>query len=577
MYHYPKPVTKHFIKKILNQMENFFFKINEQDNKFDMGFFCHIKIKNETIPVIIINNYKINSDIINVYKNNKDKKTIELGGVRYNDKEYNISILEIKSIKNYNFPFYDIDDDIYLNDSIVYYHKKQPIYTIQYKKDNENLVSYNTISDMNIKYIKISHDLIDKNELSLLFNFYNNKLIGIHNKNFNCPNKGLFIKFIIDKFIQNYENKNNYNNEISMVLNIDKNDINKDIYFLDNYKYILGQKHLYELTKFNTKIYINNQEYSYKKYFKFEKEGKNNIQIKFNIKLKDCSYMFAGCKNIISIDLTNFKSENVENMDYMFYNCQNLKNINLFSIKTEKVNNMNYMFYGCNNIKVLDLSSFIIKKNINMVNIFGNSGELNYFNFYSLKYKNNDNKNDISKTKFLKKSEEILVKDEYNICFVGECGIGAKTSLINRIVCNEYEPSIPCTNGVSYSSIEFELKSGKIVKLNLWDIAGQEIYKSLNLFFMKDSDCIVIGFDITVKKTFEKVKEYWYPTVKAVLNTNLIYLIGNKIDDYEHEFDLEEAKNFAVENNLRYFEISCRHRIGIDDFLYDLKNEIITI
>ena len=41
--------------------------------------------------------------------------------------------------------------------------------------------------------------------------------------------------------------------------------------------------------------------------------------------------MFAGCKNIISIDLENFKSEKVENMEYMFYNCNNLENINLLS------------------------------------------------------------------------------------------------------------------------------------------------------------------------------------------------------------------------------------------------------
>ena len=169
MDYYPKPVTNHFIKKILNQLENCFFKINEKDDKFGIGLFCNIKYKNETIPVIIIND-KINNDIINVSKNNNDKIKIELGDVRYNDEEFNISILEIKQNHNYNFPFFDIDDDIYLNDSKMYYYKKQ-IYIIQYIKDNETLVSYDSINDINTKYIRFFHNLSNKNESSLLFNF----------------------------------------------------------------------------------------------------------------------------------------------------------------------------------------------------------------------------------------------------------------------------------------------------------------------------------------------------------------------------------------------------------------------
>ena len=95
---------------------------------------------------------------------------------------------------------------------------------------------------------------------------------------------------------------------------------------------------------------------------------------------------------------------------------------------------------------------------------------------------------------------------------------------------------------------------------------------------MKDSDCIVIGFDITRRCSFDEVKEYWYPTVKKILKTNLIYLIGNKIELYiQEEVPLEEAKNFAIENNLRYFVTSSKERIGIDEFLKDLKNEIIKI
>ena len=43
MNYYTKPVKKNFIKQILNQMENYFVKIIEKDDKFDLGLFCNIK------------------------------------------------------------------------------------------------------------------------------------------------------------------------------------------------------------------------------------------------------------------------------------------------------------------------------------------------------------------------------------------------------------------------------------------------------------------------------------------------------------------------------------------------------
>ena len=59
---------------------------------------------------------------------------------------------------------------------------------------------------------------------------------------------------------------------------------------------------------------------------------------------------------------------------------------------------------------------------------------------------------------------------------------------------------------------------------------------------------------------------------------DLIYLLGNKIDlikDCKVKYKFEkEAKNFAKENNLRYFPISCQSGEGIKEFIDDLVNEV---
>ena len=68
--------------------------------------------------------------------------------------------------------------------------------------------------------------------------------------------------------------------------------------------------------------------------------------------------------------------------------------------------------------------------------------------------------------------EEYDYDYEYKIIFLGESGIGAKTSLINQLF-DEYIENPPSTRGVSYSCIYIQVNLG-IIKLTLWDTAGQE-------------------------------------------------------------------------------------------------------
>ena len=88
-------------------------------------------------------------------------------------------------------------------------------------------------------------------------------------------------------------------NRIIIKVHIDKNDVNKNIYFLDNYYYDNGKKythdHLKELNEYNTELYINdNKMENYEKYFIPVKEGEYKIELRFDINLTDCSYMFSG-------------------------------------------------------------------------------------------------------------------------------------------------------------------------------------------------------------------------------------------------------------------------------------------
>ena len=69
-------------------------------------------------------------------------------------------------------------------------------------------------------------------------------------------------------------------------------------------------------------------------------------------------FMFYGCENLESLDLSNFNTSNVTSMSWMFSGCKKLANINLISFNTSNVARMDYMFDNCSSLTSLDLSSF---------------------------------------------------------------------------------------------------------------------------------------------------------------------------------------------------------------------------
>ena len=159
--------------------------------------------------------------------------------------------------------------------------------------------------------------------------------------------------------------------------------------------------------------------------------------------------------------------------------------------------------------------------------------------------------------------------------FVGDSGIGAKTCLINRLIYNQFDPNVYSTNGASYCSKLIKLRNGKEFKINIWDTAGQEVYRSVLKIYIKESDCIVIGYDITKRESYENIKSFWYKLAKDEAKVDLIYLIANKIDLYDDEEVSEyEAREYAKEYNLRFFQVSCQTSNGIKEFLNDLGNQL---
>ena len=166
------------------------------------------------------------------------------------------------------------------------------------------------------------------------------------------------------------------------------------------------------------------------------------------------------------------------------------------------------------------------------------------------------------------------IKNEYKIVFLGGISTGAKTALINRLTGVKFEEGN--YDGKDFAKINIKINSKKDTLFQLWSTPSHESYVSLIKVFMKYNDCVVIGYDITRHSSFDEVKNLWYPKAIEFQASNLIYLIGNKIDKNEkREVKKEEAIKFAKSKNLRFFEISCKTDEGIKEFFDDLVHSLL--
>ena len=114
-----------------------------------------------------------------------------------------------------------------------------------------------------------------------------------------------------------------------------------------------------------------------------------------------------------------------------------------------------------------------------------------------------------------------------------------------RLTDNEFKEEYEVTVGVEFGAFLLQIDD-KIIKLQIWDTAGQESFKSLNKIFYRGSHCVFLVYDLTREETFHNVED-WLKEVK--MNTGndwMTYLVGNQVDNEDsREVSIEKANNYA--------------------------------
>ena len=153
------------------------------------------------------------------------------------------------------------------------------------------------------------------------------------------------------------------------------------------------------------------------------------------------------------------------------------------------------------------------------------------------------------------------------LIFTGDMSVG-KTSIVNVLMGQKFNLEYEASIGVDFFSKTMRYKS-KSFKLQIWDSAGAEKFKSLIPNYIRGASLIFLVYDITRKSTFDSLTN-WLKFIYEIENTNIV-IIGNKLDlKNQRAVSEEEGKKFCEENKLlSFFEVSAKEDLNVKEMLFN--------
>jgi Ras-related protein Rab-2A len=156
---------------------------------------------------------------------------------------------------------------------------------------------------------------------------------------------------------------------------------------------------------------------------------------------------------------------------------------------------------------------------------------------------------------------------------IGDSGVG-KSCLLLQFTDKRFEAMHDLTIGVEFGARVIQLNDQE-VKLQIWDTAGQESFRSITRSYYRGACGALLVFDVTNRESFEHLQG-WLDDARANCNTPItVMLVGNKCDlESKRQVSKDEATAFAREMDLVYIETSAKTAHNVDEAFINTAQEI---
>ncbi|MGB3613041.1 MAG: COR domain-containing protein, partial [Elainellaceae cyanobacterium] len=167
-------------------------------------------------------------------------------------------------------------------------------------------------------------------------------------------------------------------------------------------------------------------------------------------------------------------------------------------------------------------------------------------------------------------SGKVRPLNEAKLLLVGQGSVG-KTSLINRLLDNHFNPHQNQTDGLSVRSWNIHVNS-KDVRLNVWDFGGQEIYHATHQFFLTKRSVYLLVCNCRTSEEENRL-EYWLKLIQSFGAESPVIIIGNKKDEQPLDIN-RRALQEKYPNIKAIIETSCQSGDGLDTLGDAIKAEV---
>jgi Ras-related protein Rab-2A len=152
---------------------------------------------------------------------------------------------------------------------------------------------------------------------------------------------------------------------------------------------------------------------------------------------------------------------------------------------------------------------------------------------------------------------------QFKYIIIGDTNVG-KSCLLLQFTDKRFRPDHDLTIGVEFGARLVSI-DGKQVKLQIWDTAGQESFRSITRTYYRGATGALLVYDISRRETFEHVGR-WLEEARQNGNPHMVVmLVGNKADHEKREISKEEGEKFAQKNGLLFMETSAKTSVNVEE------------
>ncbi|KAJ3449958.1 ras-related protein rab-2a [Anaeramoeba flamelloides] len=151
----------------------------------------------------------------------------------------------------------------------------------------------------------------------------------------------------------------------------------------------------------------------------------------------------------------------------------------------------------------------------------------------------------------------------FKFIIIGDSAVG-KSCLLLQFTDHRFVTTHDLTLGCEFGAQLVQIEEHKI-KLQIWDTAGQETFRSITRNYYRGSAGALLVYDITRRETFNHLNDWLKETTNYSNGKLDIILVGNKTDLLENRaVSYEEGEEFAKEHGMKFLETSAKTALNVE-------------